>query len=80
MSAQKDAQKDLLKLYAYGTLANFWISLGAKEDVDEDEAKTFLQLQQSLVKQFEKTLEGHLDEDSMEAFREFVSKYKIRIG
>ncbi len=80
MSAQKDAQKDLLKLYAYGTLAHFWISLGAKEDVDEDEAKTFLQLQQSLVKQFEKTLEGHLDEDSMEAFREFVSKYKIRIG
>ncbi len=80
MSAQKDAQKDLLKLYAYGTLANFWISLGAKGDVDEDEAKTFLQLQQSLVKQFEKTLEGHLDEDSMAAFREFVSKYKIRIG
>jgi len=80
MSAEKNAQKDLLKLYAYGTLANFWITVGLKEAVDEDEAKTFLQLQQSLVKQFEKTLQAHLDENSMEAFKEFVNTYRVRIA
>ncbi len=80
LSAQKDPQKDLLMLYAYSSLANFWITLGAKEAVDEDEARTFLQLQQSLIKQFEKTLEVHLDEDSMEAFRKYVNSYRIRIS
>lgn len=80
MSTEKDAQKDLLKLYAYGTLANFWVAVGAKDAVDEDEAQAFLQLQQSLVKHFEETLEAHLDEDSMEAFRKFVTHYRIRMG
>jgi hypothetical protein len=78
MSAQSDTQKDLLKLYAYGTLANFWVTVGAKDAVDEDEAQAFLQLQQSLIKQVDQTLEAHLDEDSMEAFRKFVSRYRIR--
>lgn len=78
MSAQSDAQKDLLKLYAYGTLANFWVAVGAKDAVDEDEAQAFLQLQQSLIKQLDQTLEAHLDEDSMESFRKFVSRYRIR--
>lgn len=78
MSAEKDAQKDLLKLYAYGTLANFWVTLGAKEDVDEDEAKVFLQLQQSLIKRFEQILLPHLDEASMESFKKFVNSYRIR--
>ncbi len=80
LSVEKNAQNDLLKLYAYGTLANFWITVGAKEGVDEDEAKTFLQLQQSLVKQFEKTLQAHLDETSMESFKEFVNTYRVRIA
>ena len=79
MSAEKDAQKDLLKLYAYGTLANFWVTVGAKDNVDEDEAQAFLKLQQSLVKRFEEILDRHFDEDSMEAFRKFVSNYRIRL-
>jgi len=73
-----NAQKDLLKLYAYGTLANFWVTVGAKDAVDEDEAQAFLQLQQSLIKHLEQTLEAHLDEASMEDFRSFVSHYRIR--
>lgn len=73
-----NAQKDLLKLYAYGTLANFWVTVGAKDAVDEDEAQAFLQLQQSLIKHLEQTLEAHLDEASMEDFRKFVSHYRIR--
>lgn len=73
-----NAQKDLLKLYAYGTLANFWVTVGAKDAVDEDEAQAFLQLQQSLIKHLEQTLEAHLDEASMEDFRRFVSHYRIR--
>ncbi len=80
MSAEKDPQKDLLKLYAYGTLANFWATVGAKDNVDEDEAQAFLKLQQSLIKHFEETLENHLNEDVMEAFRKFVSHYRIRMA
>jgi hypothetical protein len=72
-------QKDLLKLYAYGTLANFWVTVGAKDSVDEDEAQAFLQLQQSLIKQVERTLEAHLDEAAMDDFRRFVSHYRIRL-
>ena len=79
MSSEKDPQKDLLKLYAYGTLANFWVTVGAKDAVDEDEARAFLQLQQSLLKHFEEILEPHLDEDSMESFRRFVNHYRIRM-
>lgn len=78
MSSETNAQKDLLKLYAYGTLANFWVTVGAKDAVDEDEAQAFLQLQQSLIKHLEQTLEAHLDEASMEDFRRFVSHYRIR--
>lgn len=78
MSSETNAQKDLLKLYAYGTLANFWVTVGAKDAVDEDEAQAFLQLQQSLIKHLEQTLEAHLDEVSMEDFRRFVSHYRIR--
>lgn len=78
--SEAKVQKDLLKLYAYGTLANFWVTVGAKEAVDEDEAQAFLQLQQSLIKQVERTLEAHLDEASMEDFRRFVSQYRIRMA
>ena len=42
MSSDMNAQKDLLKLYACGTLANFWVTVGAKDAVDEDEAQAFL--------------------------------------
>jgi len=47
--------------------------------VDEDEAQAFLQLQQSLIKHLEQTLEAHLDEASMKDFRKFVSHYRIRM-
>ena len=79
MSSETNVQKDLLKLYAYGTLANFWVTVGAKDAVDEDEAQAFLQLQQSLIKHLEQTLEAHLDEASMKDFRKFVSHYRIRM-
>ncbi len=30
-----------MKLYAYGTLANFWVTVGAKDAVDEMRLKHF---------------------------------------
>lgn len=80
LSTEKNAQTDLLKLTAYGTLAQFWISIGSKDAVDEDEAKTFLRLQQALIKQFDTTLQMYLDETSMKAFKDFVNAYRVRIA
>ena len=42
MSTEKDAQSDLLKLEAYGCLANLWIYLSMKEYEDQQEAGSFL--------------------------------------
>jgi len=80
MSAEKDPQRDLLKLLAYGTLANLWINLGTKEAIAEEEAKALLEVQDALIGEFEKTLQPYLDEASMKAFREYVDKYKVRIS
>jgi hypothetical protein len=75
---EKDPQRDMLKLIAYGTLANFWINLAGSEEVLEKEAKTYLALQESLQKEFESTLRSHLDETSMISFREYVNRFKVR--
>jgi len=80
MSAEKDPQRDLLKLLAYGTLANLWTNLGTKEAMDEEEAGALLGVQEALIKEFEKTLQAYLDEASMKAFREYIDKYKVRIS
>lgn len=76
---EKNLEAELLKVSVYGTLAQFWLALGTKEDMYEDEAKTLLLLQQSLIHQFEKTLQACLDGDSLKEFRDYVDKFKVRI-
>jgi hypothetical protein len=44
MSAEKDVQKELLKLYAYGSLASPWVNLGTQDAIDEDDAGALLRL------------------------------------
>jgi hypothetical protein len=80
MSTEKNVQKDLLKLYAFSTIANFFVNLGSKHDVDEDEAKSLLRIQNDLIQQFDSTLAVQLDEASMQSFREFVNKYRVRMN
>lgn len=80
MADEKDVQKELLKLYAYSTLANFMVTLGSKGEVDEDEAKSLLRIQNDLIQQFDSTLAAHLDQTSMQSFRDFVSKYRVRMS
>jgi len=70
---------ELLRMNAYGTLAEFFLSLGTKEDMYEDEAKSLLLLQQSLIERFEKTLRASLGDESALEFRDFVDKFKVRI-
>ena len=79
MSDEKDAQKDLLKLYAYGTLANFMVEIGSRGEVDEDEARSLLRIQRDLIQQFDTTLAAHLDQPSMQSFRDFVDRYRVRM-
>jgi hypothetical protein len=80
MAAEKDVQRDFLKLYAYSTLANFMVTLGSRGEVDEDEAKSLLRIQNDLIQQFDSTLSSQLDQASMQSFRDFVSKYRVRVG
>jgi hypothetical protein len=75
---EKDPQRDLLKLFAYGSLANLWINLSTRETVSEQEAKALLRLQESVIKEFEKTLGPYLDFPTMKAFGEFVTTHKVR--
>lgn len=79
MSAEKDPQRDLLKLYAYGSLANLWISLATMQPLPEEEAKALLRVQEAVIKEFEKTLTRYLDFPSMKAFGEYITRYKARI-
>jgi hypothetical protein len=78
-SAEKDPQRDLLKLYAYGSLANLWINLATREAVSEQEAKALLGIQEAVIKEFEKTLGPYLDFPSMKAFGEYITRHKVRI-
>jgi len=79
VSTEKDVQKDFLKLYAYGALANFMITVSARGEVDEDEAKVLLRIQNDLIRQFDSTLSTQLDPTSLQSFRDFVSKYRVRM-
>ena len=69
----------MLKLYAYASLANLWISLATMDPLPEDEAKALLRVQDSVIKEFEKTLTRYLDYPSMKTFGEYVTRYKARI-
>jgi len=69
----------MLKLYAYASLANLWISLATMDPLPEDEAKALLRVQDSVIKEFEKTLTRYLDFPSMKMFGEYVTRYKARI-
>jgi len=78
-SAEKDPMRDLLRLYAYGSLANLFISLASMDPLPEDEAKAILRVQDAVIKEFEKTLTRYLDFPSMKAFGEYVTRNKARI-
>lgn len=80
MSSEKNDQKDFLKLYAYSTLANFMVTLSSRGEVDEDEARSMLRIQNELIQQFDSTLAAQLDQTSMQSFRDFVNKYRVRMG
>ena len=80
MSAEEDVQKDFLKLFAYSTLANFMVTLGSRGEVDEDEAKSLLRIQNDLIQQFDSTLATQMDQASMQSFRDFVNKHRVRMS
>jgi len=80
VSSEKNDQKDFLKLYAYSTLANFMVTLSSRGEVDEDEARSMLRIQNELIQQFDSTLAAQLDQTSMQSFRDFVDKYRVRMG
>jgi hypothetical protein len=44
---EKNPTADLLKLYSYGTLAQFFANLGTADELEEDEAKSLLLLQKA---------------------------------
>ena len=79
MSTEKSIQKDILKLFAYSNLANFMVTVASRGEVDEEEGKALLRIQNDLIKQYDSTLAAHLDPESMDAFREFVRKYRARM-
>ena len=70
----------MLKLFAYGSLANLWVNLATREPMSEGDAKVLLQVQDAVIKEFEKTLTWYLDFPSMKAFGEFITRYKVRIA
>jgi hypothetical protein len=69
---------DLAKLFAYGTLAQFWTN-AAREEMFEEDAKALLLLQQALIEEYEQTLKSHLDEEQLKRFKDFVERFKIRM-
>lgn len=78
MSTEKrDPQRDMLKLSAYASLANFWVNLAAMDSMSEDEAKGLLRLQNAVIKEFENTLSWYLDFPTMKKFGEFVTTHKV---
>jgi hypothetical protein len=76
---ENDLQRDLLKLFAYASLANLWTSLAAMDPLPEAEAKALLRVQEVVIQQFEKTLTRHLDFPSLKEFQEYFTRYKARI-
>jgi hypothetical protein len=55
------------------------VSLGSQSEVDEEDARAMLRLQNDLIQHFDATLATELDQASLQAFREFVRKYRVRI-
>ena len=76
---EKNAAADLLKVYSYGALAQFWANLGTGDEIAEDDAKSLLLLQKALIEEIEKTLQVYLDEASMKNFRDYVDRFRVRI-
>jgi trans-aconitate methyltransferase len=79
LSSDEDPAKGLLKLVAYQTLAQFWTNLALKDEIWEDDAKDLLLLQKALIDETEATLSPHLDNISMQRFRDYVDRYRARI-
>lgn len=80
MSVEKDPHRDLLKLIAYGQLANLWINLASREAMSEGDAKALLGVQEAVIKEYEKILQAYLDFPSMKAFGEYITRYRVRIS
>jgi ADP-ribosylglycohydrolase len=68
-----------LKITAYGILAQFWTTLGLKEEMWEDDAKNLLLLQKALIEKAQATLKPYLDDSSMKRFNDYVEQFKARI-
>jgi hypothetical protein len=79
MATERDPASDLLKLFTYGVLAQFWTTLDLEEEIWEDDAKNLLLLQKALIDEAEATLQPHLDDTSMKRFRDYVNTFKVRI-
>jgi len=77
--SESNSGKDLLKLSAYGALAQFWTTLDLKDELWEDDARSLLLLQKALVEEFTATLESYLDESSMKKFRDYTESFKVRM-
>lgn len=78
MSTEKrDPQRDSLKLLAYSSLANFWINMAAMPAMPEKDAKALLQLQNAVIREFERTLTPYFDFPTMKEFGEFVTTHKV---
>jgi len=79
MATERDPSTDLLKLFTYGVLAQFWTTLDLEEEISEDDAKNLLLLQKALIDEAEATLQPHLDDTSMSRLRDYVNTFKVRI-
>ncbi len=63
----------------YGILAQFWTTLGLKDEMWEDDAKNLLLLQKALIEESQATLQPYLDDSSMKRFSDYVEKFRARI-
>jgi len=79
MATERDSASDLLKLFTYGVLAQFWVTLDLQEEIWEDDVKNLLLLQKSLIYEADATLQPHFDDSSMKRFRDYVNTFKVRI-
>jgi hypothetical protein len=76
---EKNPAADLLKVYSYGALAQFWANLGTEDEIPEEDAKSLLLLQKALIDEMDSTLQKYLDATAMKNFREYVDKFRVRI-
>lgn len=76
---ERDATADMLKISAYGILAQFWATIGLKEEMWQDDAKNLLLLQKALIDEAQATLQPFLDDSSMKRFNDYVERFRARI-